>query len=81
MAIDDLYKKLGDYEAHKFKQLVKDGVEVKFEIKEKEFIHKLTYGSSDESGSGSGSGSKKKKRKHKYKRKGKHMGGFAYYGL
>ena len=80
MAIDDLYKKLGDYEAHKFKQLVKDGIEIKFEFKDKENVHKLTYGSSDGSGSGSGSGSKKK-RKHKYKRKGKHTGGFGYYGL
>lgn len=80
MAIDDLYKKLGDYEAHKFKQLVKDGVEIKFEVKDKEFVHKLTYGSSDDY-SGSGSGSGKKKRKHKYKRKGKHHGGFSYYGL
>jgi len=39
LAIDDLYKKLGDYEAHKFKQLVKDGVDVQFAVKEKESFH------------------------------------------
>ena len=31
MAINDLYKKLGDYESHKFKQLVRDGVDIEFE--------------------------------------------------
>lgn len=77
LAIDDLYKKLGDYEAHKFKQLCKDGVEIKFEVKDHEKVHKLTQNSS----SGSGSGSKKKTKKHKYKRKGKHSGGFGFYGL
>jgi hypothetical protein len=30
LAIDDLYKKLGDYEAHKFKQLIKDGINITF---------------------------------------------------
>jgi hypothetical protein len=67
LAIDDLYKKLGDYEAHKFKQLVKDGVDVKFEVKGKESFHVLTHSKdrrmgSSSSGSGSGKGKKHKKK-------------------
>jgi hypothetical protein len=60
LAIDDLYKKLGDYEAHKFKQLVKDGVDVEFKVKDHESMHVLTHSKDRRMGSSSSGSSKGK---------------------
>jgi len=68
IAIDDLYKKLGDYEQHKFKQLVKDGVEIKFtDEKKKEDFHVLTHSKDRRMGSSSSGSGKKKGKKGEIK--------------
>lgn len=63
-AIDDLYAKLNDYETHKYKQLVRDGIDIDFKDKD----HKIHVLTKHHGGSSSGSGGKKHKNKH-----GKHM--------